>query len=314
MVNIKKIFIVLIFISTGIFTILYSSNLKNWNEEKAKAEKLYNSGKYDEAIILFREIILSSRNEKLKIESYFWLAKAYIGINKLKQAEVNLENYLKKYKTTGLNYPEAVYQKGRLLFLQEQYQASIEQLNSFTEKYPKHKLISNAYYWIGECLYALGQFDDSAYFFNIVISKYLGSIKKEASTYKLRLIEHKKSELALQNLLKWSQEQYLSALNQFRIKEKTLQQALEKYKKSMDKGLSSIESEKYKKLESENQKLMEKINNLETQIKELKDNISDPDIANKMKQLELKEKLLNNKKETLKIFEDELRKKEKALE
>jgi len=139
-----------------------------------------------------------------------------------------------------LNYQEAVYQKGRLLFLQEQYQKGIEQLNVYIGKYPAHKLVSNAYYWIGECLYALGRFDDAAMNFNIVISKYPTSIKQEASRYKLRLIEHKKSELALQNLLKWSQEQYLSALNQFRIREKTLQEALdqyEKYKENISKVL-----------------------------------------------------------------------------
>ena len=132
--------------------------------------------------------------------------------------------------------------------------------------------------------------------------------------YKLRLIEHKKSELALQNLLKWSQEQYLSALNQFRIKEKSLQQALDEYKKYGDEKLSIAEKKKYKKIETESEELKKKIDKLERHIENLKSSASDKDFANRMKQLELKEKLLIDKEETLKILEKELRKKEKALE
>lgn len=312
MKNVKKLFILIIILS--ILIPLFSSDKKEWDKEKTKAEKLYNKGKYDEAIILFREIILTSGEEKLKVESYFWLAKAYMGIEKLDQAAVNLEHYLKKYETTGLNYKEAVYQKGRLLFLQEQYQKGIEQLDVFIEKYPGHKLVSNAYYWIGECLYALGRFDDAAMNFNIVINKYPGSIKQEASRYKLRLIEHKKSELALQNLLKWSQEQYLSALNQFRIREKTLQEAIDQYEKYKEKGITSKEVKDIKKLESENDQLKEKIKRLEKQMDDLKNNLTDDALSKKLEQLQLKETLLSNKEEALKLFEEELRQKEKAFE
>ena len=315
---IKRLLIVLILISSNF--LFYADQAKNWEKEKEKAEKLYNSRKFDEAIILFREINLSSNNEKLIAETYFWLAMAYIEINKLDQAETNLEYYLANYKSTGLNYQEAVYQKGRLLFLQEEYQSSIYQLNNFIENYPAHKLVSNAYYWIGECLYALGQFDDSAYYFNIVLEKYPNAIKTEASNYKLRLIEHKKSELALQNLLKWSQEQYLSALSEFRIKEKTIREALEKYKKGeniKEEGediITTVDSSELKKLQDDNQILKQKIEELEKIIKYLKGETDDQSIMDKLKQLELKERLLINKEETLNILEKELRQKEQELE
>lgn len=310
MIN-KRFLLILILINMIYF--LNSDQSKNWEKEKEKAELLYNSGKFDEAIILFREINLSSNNEKLIAETYFWLAMAYMETNKLKQAETNLEYYLANYKSTGLNYQEAVYQKGRLLFLQEEYQSSIDQFNNFLENYPFNTLVSNAYYWIGECLYALGQFDDSAYYFKIVIEKFPNSIKKEASNYKLRLIEHKKSELALQNLLKWSQEQYLSALSEFRIKEKTINEALVKYQKGENLEGTTIDSNELKKLQDENELLKQKISDLEKVIEYLKGETNDQSIIDKLKQLELKERLLNNKEETLNIFEAELRKKEQEL-
>ncbi len=300
---------ILIFFSSG--ALLYPFDARDWNKEKDKAENLFSLARYEEAILIFRDISLSSNDEGLKREMYFWLAEAYMGLNKLPQAEENLEYYLTNYKDNGLNYPEACYEKGRLLFLQEQYQQSIEQLNDFINKYPSNELVGNAYYWIGECLYALGQYDDAVSYFNIVIKKFPKSVKGEASIYKIRLIEHKKSELVLQNLLKWSQEQYLASLNQFSIKEKTLEEALDQYKKS---GGVVVNNDRIKELENENSALKEQIAKLEEIIKTYESNTSNRDLADKLKQLELKEQLLKTKEETLNVLEDQLRKKEKALE
>ncbi len=146
-----------------------------------------------------------------------------------------------------------------------------------------------------------------------MLKKYPKSNKIEASTYKLRLIEHKKSSLVLQNLLKWSQEQYLLTLNQFKIREKSLQQALEEYEKNRDKKIDSVEKEKYNKLQKENEELKKKNEMLEQKNKELLNSVSDKDIQAKMKQLEYKEELLKQKEEALKILEEELRLKEKRL-
>ena len=312
-VNFKFVFIIIFipfFLSPSLS---FSSDKADWLKEEEKAKKLFKEGKYDESIILFREIILSSENDKLKQEAYFWLAKAYMNIDKYKLAETNLEYYLSNYKSDGLNYPEAFYQKGRLLFLQEQFQQSIGQLNLFIAAYPNDSLISNAYYWIGESLYAMGQFEDSTFIFDIVINKYPDSNKKEASIYKIRLIEHKKSELVLQNLLKWSYEQYISSLNQFKVKEKSLQQAIDMYEKS-GKTISDDDKDKIKFLTDENDELKIKISNFEKQIKELSTGDATGDYNERLRQLQLKEELLGQKEETLMLLEESLREKEQSLE
>lgn len=306
----RIIFIFIIFLSS--FLIISQAKI-DWIREEEKARDLFNQNKFDEAIILFREIILSSNNDILKREAYFWIAKAYMNINKLYLAEQNLEYYLLNYQKDGQNYAEALYQKGRLLFFQEEYQKAIEQLNLYITQYPNDILVSNAYYWIGESLYALGQFNDAEFYFDIVIKMYPKSNKVEACMYKLRLIEHKKSSLVLQNLLKWSQEQYLLTLNQFKIREKSLQQALEEYEKNKDKKLDTIEKEKYNQLQKENEELKKKNEILEEKNRELLNSFSDKDIQAKIKQLEYKEQLLKQKEEALKILEEELRLKEKQL-
>ena len=89
---IKRLLFLLILINSIFY--FYPDETKNWDKEKEKAEKLYNSGKFDEAIILFREINLSSNNDKLIAETYFWLAMAYIETNK----QANHTTYSKLYK------------------------------------------------------------------------------------------------------------------------------------------------------------------------------------------------------------------------
>lgn len=304
----KKIFIILLSVQL-ICTINLFSQSKNWIQEEEKARKLYESGRIDEAIILFREIILSSNNETVKRESYFWLSQAYINSVRYDQAEKNLEYYIQNYKSNGKNYAEAHYQKGRLLFLQEQYESCISQLTDYIDSFPDHRLIANAYYWIGEALYALGNFDDSALYFQIVIDKYPMSFKTEASNYKLRLIEHKKSELVLQNLLKWSQEQFISSVNKFKKRERELQEALN------NKNISSSnETEIDSAMQSENQLLKDKIIQLENQIAVLQSSEVDGELIEQLKKLEMKEKMLDKKEKLLKMLEEELRKKEESLE
>jgi outer membrane protein assembly factor BamD (BamD/ComL family) len=309
---IKKIsFIFFIFIIT---LNLYPADKKDWVIEEQKARKLFDQNKFDESIILFREIILSTDRKDLQREAYFWIAKAYMNSDKLSQAETNIEYYLANYKDEALNFPEAVYQKGRLLFLQEQYQSSIDILNTFIKNYNTNDLVSNAYYWIGESLYALGQYDDSAMMFKIVIDNYPNSVKTEACIYKLRLIEHKKSELALQNLLKWSQEQFISSLNQFKVKEKTLQQAINEYEKKQGVMINQNEYDDLKKTSAENDDLKKKVTDLENQIKDLENNQTLKDLSERLRQLKLREDLLDQKEQALRLLEQQLNEKEKLLE
>jgi TolA-binding protein len=299
---------------SALFVQYLPAEKKDWLVEEQKARKLFDQNKFDESIILFREIILSSNIPDLQREAYFWIAKAYMNSDQLSQAETNIEYYLSNYKSEALNYPEAVYQKGRLLFLQEQYQPAIEVLDTFIKTYKDNDLVSNAYYWIGECLYALGQFDDSAMMFKTVIDNYPNAVKTEACIYKMRLIEHKKSELALQNLLKWSQEQFISSLNQFKIKEKSLQQAIDEYEKKQGIVINQNDYDDLKKKSSENDDLKKQIADLENRIKELENNQSLKDLSEKLKQLKLREDLLDQKEEALRLLDSQLKEKEKLLE
>ncbi len=311
---IKKLLAVLVFVI--LLIPVFAQSTSDWGEQQRRAIELFNNDKPEDAIILFREIISNSNNQTLIREGYFWLAKALITLERYEQAWIANEFYITRFRADGQNIPEAYYQKARILFLTEEFNNAVENFNYFIENFPNHAFISNAYYWIGESLLGLGHLDDAAVYFNIVIQRFPNSNKMEPSLYKLRLIDHKKAELALQNLLKWSQEQYISALTKFRIRERTLEQAISELSSGQSNGnITQQYRERIAVLEEENSNLRRRISEFESNNTTVSNTntVTNAEIEAKLRQLQLKERLLLQKEEALRLFELELREKERRL-
>ena len=77
---------------------------------------------------------------------------------------------------------KALYDNGVQSFNARNYKQALKSFSDFTDTYGKHKLVSNAWFWRGECNYQLGNFPAAALDYEQVISKY-GSSGKAASAY-----------------------------------------------------------------------------------------------------------------------------------
>jgi tol-pal system protein YbgF len=64
------------------------------------------------------------------------------------------------------------------------YRAAIARFKDFLKKYPKSRLANNAQYWIGECHYALREFDKAIVEFDAVRRKYPQGEKVPAALLK----------------------------------------------------------------------------------------------------------------------------------
>ncbi len=186
------------------------------------------------AIYDFREVTLDPKFSSFHGYAYFWLAKSYMALNQLDDAEKNLEYFLLRFPEHP-DYAEGFYQKGRLLFLQREYEKSIQVFYTFIEKYTDNPFLPNSYYWIGESLYELGHVDKALTVFKYVISQYPRSYKVEAARYKVSLIKLENRERELLKFLKWSHEESLKTLEEFQVREKTYEQALSAYQKKLTK-------------------------------------------------------------------------------
>lgn len=197
-----------------------------------KGMQEYQQAKYQAALQDFRDIILNPQFSAVHGDAYYWVSLSYIALNKLPDAEKNLEYFLLNFKDNSY-VPEGYYQKGRLLYLQKEYQKSIQVLYTFVTSYKDNPYVGNAYYWIGESLYRLGHFAEAKKVFEAVISKYPTSFKVEAARYRLSLIDLKQRELELMKLLRWSNENALKAEEQFNQRQTVYEQAIIAYQRKI---------------------------------------------------------------------------------
>ncbi len=228
----------------------------------------FGKGNYQSALLTFRDVILNSSMEEYHGEAYFWISRSYMAQQELQKAEQNLEFYLTEYEGHPL-YPDALYQKGRLLHIQKEYEKSIRRLYGYIEEYPSHPYKANAYFWIGESLYALGHYEKADAIFTLVLRDYPKSYKVEAAKYRHSLIDLKKREEELLKLLKMSHEEYLKALEEFDRREKSYEQAIAGYQRKLAAATSDNDNELIDALNDELEEKNNRVWRLENETEEL---------------------------------------------
>jgi len=88
-----------------------------------------------------------------------------------------------------------------------------------------------AFFWMGECLYSMGQFNEAEKFYSWVISRYPGSPKIEVSGYRIDLIKQKKIEAEILSLLRWSHEESLRNSEDYQRKIRTYENTINAYQR-----------------------------------------------------------------------------------
>jgi TolA-binding protein len=193
---------------------------------------LFRDGQYDRTIQFLRTFLQNPPNESQRAAAYLLLAKSFIAIGNLDDAEKNLEYYIANFPRAA-EMQEALYQKGRLLFMQEDYEDSLQSLQIFLASYPRSSFVPSAWFWIAESLYGLGRLDEAQSAYRKILTDYPSSVKVEAAQYKVSLIQLTQKEVELTRLLKWSHEEFLKSTEEFQAREKTYQQAIEAYQKRL---------------------------------------------------------------------------------
>lgn len=255
--------VLLVFISLSLFAhfSVYSNDAGMTMYEKGMT--FYSNGKYLEALYFFSELI-SEEYSSFSGDAYFWSAKSYLAAGNIEKAEQNFEFFLLNFPQNA-NYNEGFYYKGRILFVQKEYEKSLELFNRFIRSNPFSPFTSNAYYWIGDCLYNTGHFDEALNVFKKVVSDYPSGFKKEAAQYKISLIDYRFREEELHRLIRWSHEETMRTLEDYRNREKNYLQTIEAYQKriiEIDSGNSEISEEALKRLSDAAEQLEDYLDNL----------------------------------------------------
>jgi tetratricopeptide (TPR) repeat protein len=239
------------------------SQTGNSEAELQAGLRAFQQQQYQQALQSFRRIIDEQAPQAPDAE--YWSAMAYMALDMLEDADRTLEHYLARYPSHALAV-EAHYQKSRLLFLERDYENALQASYEFIRSNPGSPLVANAYFWIGESLYSLGKLEEAERVFAKVVREYPQSYKVEAAGYRLSLLEFKKREEELLRLLKWSHEEFLRAVDEYKRREKSYEQALAAYQQRVGSPEQrQAEAQALEELRAENASLSGKLQLLEAQ-------------------------------------------------
>ncbi|MDR1095724.1 MAG: tetratricopeptide repeat protein [Spirochaetaceae bacterium] len=196
----------------------------------ASGISLYGEGRWGEAILELRRSQGETTDLSLRAEAQFWIAMAEFSAGDYQSALHDMDECLRIDPRTR-RVVEIPYHKARALFYLERYNEALPLFHQYSDNMRVDGPYANgvrlddwtgynapadsqdeynrkaaAVYWIGECLYALAQYDDAEAAFNTVITQYTRSHKYEASVNRIALIKEKRIQAGLLDIVKWNQE------------------------------------------------------------------------------------------------------------
>jgi TolA-binding protein len=194
--------------------------------------RLYGEGKWREAVIELRRAQAEAANPEQRGEVLYWIALAELAAGEYGAAVRDMEE-LVRIAPASPRRAELPYHTGRAYYYLGRYDEAVVLLKDYSGRVGEGEdsRKSASLYWIGECLYALGQLDKARDIFMVITEQYPQSAKFEAASYRIDLINQKKVEIELLDLLKWSHEESLRTMEEYQRRERSYDQALIAYQK-----------------------------------------------------------------------------------
>jgi TolA-binding protein len=197
---------------------------------------LYGAGRWREAAAELRRFQGETQDINQQAEALYWIALAELAAGEYETSVRDMDE-LERIAPSGPRREEIPYHRGRSYYYLGRYDEAVVLLKAYSDSLPPGNADSAgtrksaALYWIGECLYAMGQLERAQEIFLLLTEQYPQSVKFEASSYRIALINQKKIESELLALLKWSHEESLRTIEEYQRRERSYDQALIAYQK-----------------------------------------------------------------------------------
>jgi len=197
--------------------------------------QLYRLARYKEAAVEFRRAQETARNSNDKSAALYWVILSQMAYSDFGSAVRDMD----ELQRTAPNSPytrDMLYHRGRVYYNQGYFEEALfffNRYNQSTTDADRQAADRRAasFFWMGECLYAMGQHEEAEKFYAWVIAKYRESPKVEAAAYRIDLIKQKKIESELLALLQWSHEEALRTSEDYQKTIRTYEYTLNMYQK-----------------------------------------------------------------------------------
>jgi tetratricopeptide (TPR) repeat protein len=223
---------ILLSVSVGVTGIIAQQNvpLSLLAPRLANGINLYGEGRWGEAIIELRRSQGETTDSSLRAEAQFWIAMCEFSAGDYQSALHDMDEFV-RIDPRSRRVAEIPYHKARTLFYLGRYNEALPLLKQYAESVridgryvngvrlddwasygtpvddqDDYNRKASALYWIGECFYALNQYDEAEAAFNSVITQFTRSHKYEASVNRIALIKEKRIQSGLLDIVKWNQE------------------------------------------------------------------------------------------------------------
>jgi tetratricopeptide (TPR) repeat protein len=205
---------------------------------------LYRAGRWTDAALELRRSRMEAANAGQLAESLYWLSLAEFSLGEFEAALRDI-NELQRIAPAGLRIDNMLYYKGRSLYHLNRHEEALgvfrvhgalldrSGIDSSQARAQKATLA----YWMGECLYSLGQEDEATELFDRVVNARPRVEKYEAATYRLAMIRQNKLQAEILGMLDWSYAEYLRLTEEYRQREAAFTETIAAYRQQVDAAL-----------------------------------------------------------------------------
>ena len=206
----------------------------------------YQMSRWQEAAIEFRRAQEIAANINDWSQALYWVILSQMAYSDFGSALLDMAE-LERMAPGSAYTRDIVYHRARVYYIQGYFEEALHFFNRYNTSTSDVDRESSdrraaAFFWMGECLYSMGQFDEAEKFYAWVIGRYPDSPKIEASAYRLDIIKQKKIENELLALLQWSHEETLRTSEEYQRTIRTYEHTLNLYQRRIAE-LSSVENE-----------------------------------------------------------------------
>ncbi|GBU27528.1 hypothetical protein R84B8_01061 [Treponema sp. R8-4-B8] len=207
--------------------------------------QLYKLARYQEAAVEFRRAQEIAPTVNDKSAALYWVILSQLAYSDFGSAVKDMEELIKIAPNSPYTR-DMLYHRGRVYYNQGYYEEALFYLNHYNQSTTDADRQSAdrraaSFFWMGECLYAMGQYEEAEKFYAWVIARYNDSPKVEAAAYRIDLIKQKKIESELLALLQWSHEEALRTSEDYQRTIRTYEYTLNMYQRRIAE-LSNNES------------------------------------------------------------------------
>jgi len=232
--TLKRVLFIFLFFLT-VLAVYAQISGNDYSRRFQNGTALYNMGRYYEAGIEFRRAQETASNENNWAAAIYWVILSELAYSDYGSAILDMAELERKAPNSIYNR-DMTYHRGRIYYNQGYFEDALllfrRYIDSVTETGKEaDDRKAAAFYWMGESLFAMGQFDEAERFYSWVISAYPESPKKDISSYRIDLIKQKKIEAELLALLQWSHEESLRTSEEYQRRIRTYEYTLNAYQR-----------------------------------------------------------------------------------